>query len=342
MVQTNSRVLFVVDRQAHGADQTLTRDLILAQALADLGCASAMVAAPETLVRLQALAPEMTRAVAASESADDIGQALARLEFDAVVFDHPGLSQEDHIAMAKARPSVVIDDLCDRPIGGQIIVNSALTRLPSDYAGLCLAGAEVLTGPQAVFIGVEFAKLRAQGRAPTRALGRVMLTLGDEAPEAVITEIVDHLRPRLGEASLDVVLPQGFENFRGLVRMASRDPRLTLLDTPSQRALIAARADLAITGLGSSLWEASALGLPIIAIVLGRPDQGPAQRLTELEAAICLDAHDPAFHARLERAFVRLGADPEFRQRLGDKSATLTDGSGAQLVAQKLIALSPG
>ena len=44
-----------------------------------------------------------------SASPQDLTQAVAGERFDAVVFDHYGLSASDHQAMAKGRPGLVID-----------------------------------------------------------------------------------------------------------------------------------------------------------------------------------------------------------------------------------------
>lgn len=335
----NSRFLFVVSGQDDGGFRRLARSLILAQAFADSGGACAFVATPDTQGQLQTLVPSMTRTMAASDSAEDIGLALARLEFDAIIFDHPGLGQADHVALAGDRPSVVVDDEADRPIGGQIVVNSALTSQASDYDGLCLAEAAILIGPQVSPVVSDFAKLRSPGPRPALALRRVLLALGDGAPEALVTQVIDQLRPRLGDAALDVLLPPTFGTLRGLARVANRDPRLALHTLPLEYPQIAARADLAITGMTASLWEACTLGLPIIGLSHRPSDGATARRLAELDAAICVDVHDAAFDVRLERAFVRLGADPVLRERLGAKAATLTDGSGAQRVAQKLIGL---
>jgi spore coat polysaccharide biosynthesis predicted glycosyltransferase SpsG len=134
--------------------------------------------------------------------------------------------------------------------------------------------------------------------------------------------MVDRLRPRLGEACLEILLPETFSEERSLGR-------------------IAARADLAIAVVGPGLWEASALGLPLIAISVRPSDSGATDRLTELEAAICIDSADPNFEGRLERAFVRLVADQTLRGRLSANSAALTDGTGASRIARKLIELLP-
>jgi spore coat polysaccharide biosynthesis predicted glycosyltransferase SpsG len=184
-------------------------------------------------------------------------------------------------------------------------------------------------------------------RAPDHGPGdpgivrRLLLSVNSDAPANLTMRIVDQLRPRLGEVSLEVLLPEAFEEARSLGRIAARDPRLTLHNHPLERSRIAARADIAIAVVGPGLWEASALGLPLIAISVRPSDSGVTARLTELEAAICIDSADPNFEGRLERAFVRLVADQTLRGKLSANSAALSDGTGAVRIARKLIELLP-
>jgi spore coat polysaccharide biosynthesis predicted glycosyltransferase SpsG len=341
MLQTNSRFLFVASGQAgHGIDH-LARSLILAQALADCGGACTFMATPENTQRLNGLAPAMARTTSGGDTSDDICKTAARVEYDAVIIDHPGLGRTDHEAMAKDRPSVILDDVADREIGGRIVVNPALTSDPANYKALAPDGAEILTGPIFALMSSEYAQQRLGRVFEPGSVRRLLLSVDADTPTDLTVRMVDHLRPRLGDATLEVLLPEEFEGRRGLDRISARDPRLTLNNHPLERPRIAARADLAISVLGPGLWEASALGLPLIAVAVRPSDKETANRLAELEAAICIDSADPNFEGRLERAFVRLVADLTLRARLSANSAALTDGTGASRIAQKLIELLP-
>ena len=169
----------------------------------------------------------------------------------------------------------------------------------------------------------------------------MLLSVDADTPTDLTVRMVDHLRPRLGETSLEVLLPENFDGRRGLDRIAARDPRLTLNSHPLERPRIAPRADLPIAAMGPGQWEACALGLPLIAVAVRPTDRETAARLTELEAAICIDSADQNFEGRLERAFVRLVADLTLRAKLSANSAALTDGTGASRIAQKLLELWP-
>ena len=339
MIHTNSRFLFIVEATGPKGADRLTRCLFLANALADFGGACTFMASPAVEAGLSDLAPGMARAPVDDDGAEQVGIVAAHLDFDAVVFDHPGLRREDHAALSRERPSVVLDDLASGPIGGRIVVNPALA--PPTYQGLALEDAEILVGPMYALMAGDYARLRAERMTPNETVRRVALSVGSATPVDLVARLVDLLRPRLGDACLDLLLPGDSANLRGLTRIAARDPRLALHGHPLERPRIAARADIAITTMGPALMEACALGQPIIAIGQVSKDDKATAQLREMDAAIIVDATDPNFEGRLERAFVRLVADPSLRRKLCAGSAGLTDGAGAARIAQKLIGLLP-
>lgn len=341
MTQTNARFLFVVAGQAPNGTDRLARSLILARALAECGGACSLLARSEVTDRLEDLAPGMARTSLSSDSAEAIGKAASRLDYDAVIFDHPGLGREDHLNLAADRPAVVLDDDPCRELGGQIIVNPRPDLPPDAYSGLAPENVEVLAGPLFALMTGDFARLRITRPDAVGPVRRMVLFLNESTSPETTVRVIDHIRPRLGEVCLEILLPESLMSLRGLVRIAARDPRLTLHSHPLERARIAARADIAIATLGQDIWEAASLGLPMIAIMTSGSADGTAQRLAEIEAAIIVDAADAAFEARLERAFVRLVADAALRTRLSANAAGMTDGAGAERIAQKLIGLLP-
>ncbi|OXE35502.1 MAG: hypothetical protein CGW95_13460 [Phenylobacterium zucineum] len=339
MTQTNPQFLFVAAPQVRGGPDHLLRSLILAQALADCGGGCTIISTPQLESRLSDLAPTLTRATALSDSAADISLVAGRLTYDAIVIDHPGLGLEDHLALAGDRPSIVMDDLADRQIGGRIIVNPSLTIAPTNYLGLVPESAEILTGPLYAPMISEIARRRGESPAERGEVHRVLLSIPADEPADFAMRLIDGLRPRLGETVMEVLVPQDFENLRSLNRIASRDPRLVLHKHPHDRPTIVSRADLAIIPIGPDIWEACALGLPIIALAASPADMIIGAHLAQIEAAIVLETSDRDFEGHLDRALVRLLTSPPLRRKLSAHAASLTDGSGAGRIAHKLIGL---
>ena len=70
---------------------------------------------PETLVRPET---KLTTRELIAASIECVARAHG---FDALVFDHYGLARPDHDALAGGRASLVIDDLANRPLGGDVV-----------------------------------------------------------------------------------------------------------------------------------------------------------------------------------------------------------------------------
>jgi len=339
-------ILFVLDAGAAVGGGHVMRSLTLAGALEAEGAACRFVSPPAVAAILATYAPDAHRLAAASTSPDDLAFAVRSERFDAIVFDHYGLSDADHRAMAQGKPTLVIDDLADRPLAADLVVDSGPARRAGDYDGLAPEGARLLLGPQYAPVRPEFAALRETALSwRGEPVGRVLVSLGLTDVEGVTGRVVERLRPKVSDVGIDVVLGADAPSMPSLSKIARRDTRIVLhTDTPHM-ARLAAEADIAVGGAGSSTWERCTVGLPTLTLVLAENQRAAAQTLAERDAALVVDAHAADFDARFDRALMRLTSDANLRRQLATASAELCDGLGAPRVAEaflKLIAARGG
>ncbi|HZZ33306.1 MAG TPA: UDP-2,4-diacetamido-2,4,6-trideoxy-beta-L-altropyranose hydrolase [Phenylobacterium sp.] len=333
-------ILFVVDAGPAVGGGHVMRSLTLAGALAGQGATCRFVAPPAVEAIVAAFAPETERLEAASASPIDLASVARTARFDAVVFDHYGLSEPDHRAIAQGRPALVIDDLADRPLGADLLLDSGPARRAEDYDGLTPDGVRLLLGPQYAPVRPEFAALRETALGwRGEPVGRILVSLGLTDIDAITSRVVERLRPRVSEVGIDVVLGAEAPSLAGLSKIARRDTRIVLhVDSPHM-ARLTAEADIGIGAAGSSTWERCTLGLPTLAIVLAENQRAAARTLAERGAALTLDVGDPAFDAGFDRALMRLTADTGLRRQLAAASAELCDGLGAPRVAETFLKL---
>lgn len=333
-------ILFVADAGPEVGGGHLMRSLTLAQALAAEGATCGFAAGPAATALLGSFAPDMPKLRVASSTAQDLTQAVAGERFDAVVFDHYGLSANDHEAMAKGRPTLAIDDLADRRIAADLVLDSGPTRRAHDYDNLVPDGARLLLGPHYAPVRPEFAALREAALARHDGpVGRILVSLGLTDVGGVTARLVDRLRLKAGPVALDVVLGAEAPSLPGLQKIVRHDPRLSLhVDSP-EMARLCAEADLAVGAAGSSAWERCVLGLPSLMVVLADNQRGAAQALAEREAALAVDVNAADFEAAFDRALMRLTRDAALRQQLSQTSATICDGLGATRVAEVFLKL---
>jgi len=335
---TGPRILFVVDAGPRVGGGHVMRCLTLAAALEAQGASCAFMGPPAVSALLDAFAPRAARLAAASTEARDLAAATGAEAFDAVVFDHYGLSARDHRAMGQGRPVLVIDDLADRPLGADVVVDSGPARKAEDYDGLIPEDARLLLGPAFAPVRPAFAALRETALAwRGEPVQRILVSMGLTDLNGVTARIVERLRLRVGERGLDVVLGAGAPSLPGLSKVARRDQRLTLhVDTPHM-ARLTAEADIAVGAAGSSTWERCTLGLPSLMVVLADNQRPAAAALAERGAALVVDLAAPDFEAQFDRALTRLMIDAELRKQLAQRSAEICDGRGAERVASAFL-----
>jgi UDP-2,4-diacetamido-2,4,6-trideoxy-beta-L-altropyranose hydrolase len=306
------------------------RSLTLARALEARGAVCAFQATPEVGKVLDAFAPDMARS-----DADD--------GCDALVFDSYALSADDHRALARGRPALVIDDLADRPLAADLVLDSGPARRAKDYAGLVPPNVRLLLGPAYAPVRPAFAALRDEAlarRAQRGPVRRILVSLGLTDVGGITARITDLLRPVVGEAvKLDLVLGGGAPSLPALWAAATEDPRLELHVDTQHMPELALEADLAIGAGGSATWERCVLALPSLTLILADNQVAAARALETAGVTPCLDVHAQDFEAAFVRQVESLLADMDRRAALAAASATVCDGLGADRVAEAFLNL---
>jgi UDP-2,4-diacetamido-2,4,6-trideoxy-beta-L-altropyranose hydrolase len=323
-----TEILFVCDAGARVGGGHVMRSLTLAGELARRGLTPVFAATAEVASVLDRF--DANR-FARRRPGEAIGDAAA------VVFDHYGLSAADHRTLAEGRPALVIDDLADRPLGADLLLDPSPERSPEHYAGKLASGTPLLLGPAYALVRPAFAAgreaaLARRARSPEGPL-RVLVSLGLTDVGGITGQVAARLQPRLRDARLTLVLGSGAPSLEPMRRLAERDPRVDVVVDTADMARLVAEADLVVGAGGSSTWERAVLGAPTLLVVLADNQDSAARALESQGAVERADARAPDFEAALDRAFTGLLASPDRRARLARTSAALCDGQGAARVA---------
>jgi UDP-2,4-diacetamido-2,4,6-trideoxy-beta-L-altropyranose hydrolase len=331
------QVLFVVDGGPAVGGGHVMRSLTLARALDERRGYSVMLAPPAVEAVLNTFDPQVPREIALSTDPQALILAAQRCAFDAVVFDHYGLSRQDHEAIAQGRPSLVMDDLANRPLGGDLILDAGPARRPEDYAALAEPKVRLLLGPAYAPVRPAFAALRETSLARRGGpVQRILVAMGLTDVGGHSGQVVDRLRRRFTGLAIDVVLGSEAPSLKALQRVAAHDGRVVLhVDTPDVARLMVA-ADLGVGAAGSSTWERCTLGLPSVLLVLADNQRASAQAVAEFGAALVVDPTQD-FDTAFDRAVVRLTKDAQLRASLSAASAATCDGLGAARAADAFL-----
>ena len=257
----------------------------------------------------------------------------SRRPFSALVMDHYGLGAE-WLGQARslATRRVVIDDLADRRLPCEIVVNPNLGAAPADYAGLLAPATRLLLGARYVLLRPPFLAARAAGRRPAGAVANVLVTMGGSDPSDATAMAVSAVRSALPGARIEVVLGALY----GSHTVEGPGIQVHRAIGAEAMAQLMRDADLAIGAGGTTSWERCAVGLPTVIVRLA-PNQDPvARRLDEAGAAVDAGPVEELSVAALSGLVRRLADDPSRRQTISERAWSLVDGRGVERVAHHL------
>ncbi|MET0294205.1 MAG: UDP-2,4-diacetamido-2,4,6-trideoxy-beta-L-altropyranose hydrolase, partial [Phenylobacterium sp.] len=257
----------------------------------------------------------------------------------ALVVDHYGLARPEHEALARGHPVLAIDDLADRALGADLVLDAGPARREADYRGLVRPGARLLLGPAYAAVRREFAALRdaALSRRDGRPVRRALIALGLADFGGTTAEAIGAVRGLDAGLAIDAAVGGIAPTLPALRALAAGDPGVTLHVDTRDMARLTAEADIGIGAAGSTSWERCTLGLPSVTLVLADNQQPAATALAEQGAALVVDARGEDAEAELSAAIGRLLAEADLRRLLAHASARVCDGLGAPRAAQALL-----
>jgi UDP-2,4-diacetamido-2,4,6-trideoxy-beta-L-altropyranose hydrolase len=335
-------ILFVPDAGPTVGGGHVMRSLTLARALEDAGAICQFLVTPAGKAVFDAFGGGLSYIETHDITQAELVECAASVarNHDAVVIDHYGLAAADHRAIAAGRPTLVIDDLADRPLAADLVLDSGPARQAADYDGLVPPRAELLLGPNHAPVRPAFAALRKAAlarRADAPPVRRILVSLGLTDVGGITGRVVDLALPLIGDGVLDVVLGSSAPSLPALRDLAATEPRLALHVDSQDMPRLTLEADLAVGAGGSTSWERCVLALPTLLLVLAANQSEASRALAAADAVLALDVADPDFEPAFAAELSRLLADPPLRDRLSTASAAVCDGRGAARVAARFL-----
>jgi UDP-2,4-diacetamido-2,4,6-trideoxy-beta-L-altropyranose hydrolase len=327
---TATRILFrTVGSETIGLGH-VRRSLALAEAVRELGGEALFAVAGERR------AVDLVRAAgfeAAAVPPDTIAPSLAGV--DGVVVDDYAVAAAELAGLARERTVTVIDDLADRELDVQLLVNGSAGAAALAYrTGPCTRR---LLGPRFIPLRVEFGEPPA--RTVAGAVQRLLLTVGGADPGAVTERLLSAARRALPQAAVDVIVGPFATRADALRAMAREHGGAVVLhEDPKDVRVLMLGADVAISGGGQTLYELAATGTPAVAIRLA---DNQTLNLRNLQAAGMLlwagDAGDADLETMVTSALMVLAENRGRRTEMSRRGRALVDGRGAARVAAAVL-----
>jgi len=263
-------------------------------------------------------------------SADPV-RTLSQFAPTMLVVDDPSARHARVWVRAARRLGVPVATIHDLGLGradADLTIDGSL-RLPRSV------GPADLQGPAFAILDPRLAVLRE--RPPARRPNRVIVALGGGAHiQALGPMLAAGIRRHAPGARVDLAV--------GL--LARRDgrplpPGCRWLATPEGLAPALATAAAAVVAGGVTLYEACALGTPVVTLAVARAQRATTRAFAD--AGATFDASGPARRTAVDRAAAGVSyllAHPRAADRLARRARHLVDGGGTTRVARHLLALA--
>jgi len=267
--------------------------------------------------------------LAAAAQGQDAATTLAALgePADWMVVDHYLLGERWHSAARRgAERILVIDDLANRRLDCDLLLDQTFGRSAAGYRTLVPADAEVLAGAAYALLRPEFARERPaalERRKKGGPVERILVSFGTTDIGGITARVLDSVLAAAPGCAIDVVLGERAPSLERVRAVAAADPRVALHIETAAMAQLMRDADLAIGGGGMTTLERCCLALPSLIIPLAENQAANALAIKRAGAgAVATDRLSLA--ARLDDIL----HDRELLHDMATAASEVTDGGG--------------
>ena len=220
---------------------------------------------------------------------------IKKINPDWVIVDHYSIDAAWHTIIKKTgKKLLLIDDLADRVLNCDILINQNLGFSDKDYAAKVKADTLMLFGPKYALLRPEFREWRefSLSRRAVFPKKRVLITMGGVDAQNHTLKVLETLERSVNAHKCEflVVLGSLYPYFDELNKFAGNSinsiKKLTNIDNMAE---IMANSDICIGAAGSSSWERCCLGLPTLTFAIAENQKRIAASLNDHHVAIRTD-----------------------------------------------------
>ncbi len=307
--------------------------------IADKGFSLSLLPAPETmLVQSNEQSPPHAHWLGVDWLMDAQDTSEAFEYCDMLIVDHYGIDARWHTHLRdKASRIFVIDDLADRPLDCDIVLDQTYDRAPEDYNRVAPSSLK-LCGSAYMLLRDIFAKKRQAAlnkRKSLKKIENIFICLGSGDPENTTGLVLQGLEEVEGPLKINIILSSKAMHLKDVQEFQSHHSVHIHLDCPNVEDLMI-EADIAYGAGGTMSWERCCLGLPTFVIEIAENQKMIAQKLHDAGAVYNLGWWSDVSAQDIGQRFNALRVDD--LQEMSVKAASICDGHGAQKVLEILDA----
>ena len=231
----------------------------------------------------------------------------------------------------------MIDDLGDRDIICDILLDQNLGASAEKYDGKLPINCQLFLGPTFALLRSEFREWRErslEGRLD-RNIENILITMGGVDAENYTLKILKEITKSkyAKNCSFTVIIGGSYPHTNTLYEFLNASKlRVSVLSNVKNMAEIMSKSDLCIGAAGSTSWERCCLGQPTITLPIANNQREIAKKLSQRNVAIYSNINN--LLGNFEQFFEVSGK--ELQRALSINSRQICDGFGASRVLEEL------
>ena len=261
--------------------------------------------------------------------------------WDWLVVDHYALDAQWHRAVRPlARKILVIDDLADRPLHCDMVLNHNVGADAASYARHLPSDCLTMMGANFGLLRQEFSLTGDEADSATDGNTggaiRILVSLGGTDATG-LNLVVAEVLGSLGMRGHAVTIVAGMRNVHAepLQKLCAQFGFTYLASTQAMAQLLA-QADVAVGAGGVSMLERFALRVPSIVLPIVANQFPGAQAAAACGAVLLVDPASAGFRAELSDALKLIFADARLLRSMSERGRALCDAKGARRVVDAM------
>jgi UDP-2,4-diacetamido-2,4,6-trideoxy-beta-L-altropyranose hydrolase len=312
------------------------------------GYACTLLPPPKTGVERQADDPPHAEWLGVNwqEDANDTIRAIQGSEVDWLIVDHYGIDEKWHQALRSGCDRImVIDDLADRKMDCDLLLDQTYGRNPQDYSDLIKTNTKLLLGSNYSLLRPGYFKRRQEAlveRSERKEVTHILVFVGGMDSGNISALVLRALDKITWETPpmVDVVLNRNAPYLEEIKLLSSTfDMPVGVHVDVEDMAGLMLQADLAIGGGGGASWERCCLGLPAVAIEMAKNQKQVLRSLSDLGALVDVGEQERVTVEVLCEEISGLIGNRVLMENISSAAFGVCDGLGAGRVVSELAPL---
>lgn len=235
---------------------------------------------------------------------------------------------------------ILMDNTTPARLGADVVIYpSALFDNKLDWPGYAghVYGGAMYVPVDKTFLEARKESQRRQHQPPYH----ILITMGGSDPRHLTYQIVSSLRSLPQPIDIKVVIGPAFAPDPRLGELErSDDPRLRFIRNQDNLASLMAGSHIAITAVGTTLYELAAVGVPAIIVANHSEDRRDLELYKKLGMNLPLGFYQDITPLQIQSAVSQFVQEATTWQSMRNKGWQLIDGHGARRIAECIMAIT--